>query len=153
MHKNSETNPSPAETPAYGTLDASFQAAGGIPGIEKLVRAFYAQMDRLPQARVIRAMHPADLDESCDKLARFLCSWLGGPRRYAEKYGGINIPGAHRHLEIGDEEKDAWLLCMEKAIAEQDYAPAFGEYLLKQLSIPAERIRQACAMHRDRSPA
>ena len=132
----------------YGTLDASFQAAGGIAGIEQLVNDFYDFMDALPEARVIRAMHPADLDESRDKLARFLCAWLGGPRRYAEKYGSIHIPGAHQHLAIGDAERDAWLLCMEKAIARQSYAPAFAEYLLRQLRVPAERIRQICEIRR-----
>ena len=132
----------------YGTLDASFQAAGGIAGIEQLVNDFYDFMDALPEARVIRAMHPADLDESRDKLARFLCAWLGGPRRYAEKYGSIHIPGAHQHLAVGDAERDAWLLCMEKAIARQSYAPAFAEYLLRQLRVPAERIRQICEIRR-----
>ncbi len=138
------------EKPAYGTLDASFQAAGGIAGIERLVNAFYDQMESLPEAAVIRRMHANDLTESRDKLARFLCAWLGGPRRYAEKYGAINIPGAHRHLDIGDAERDAWLLCMQNAIAEQPYAPDFAEYLLKQLRVPAERIRQVCALPKPR---
>lgn len=138
----------PTQKPCYGTSDASFQAAGGILGVEQLVSDFYDQMDTLPEAKVIRAMHSQNLTESRDKLARFLCAWLGGPRRYAEKYGAINIPGAHQHLDIGDEERDAWLLCMKNAIAKQPYDPEFSEYLLKQLRIPAERIRHAC--HRRR---
>ena len=56
----------------YGTEDASFQAAGGEPGIGQLVDVFYRVMDAHPQARDIRAMHPADLKISIDKLARFL---------------------------------------------------------------------------------
>lgn len=139
------------DKPAYGTLDASFQAAGGIEGLERLVRDFYAQMDTLPQAAVIRDMHPRNLDESRDKLARFLCAWLGGPRRYAEKYGAINIPGAHQHLNIGEAEKEAWLLCMANAIALQPYEADFSEYLLKQLRIPAERIRQVCDMRNNKT--
>lgn len=135
----------------YGTLDASFQAAGGIAGIEQLVNDFYDIMDVIPEARTIRAMHPADLAESRDKLARFLCAWLGGPRRYAEKYGSIHIPGAHQHLAIGDAERDAWLLCMEQAIARQPYAPAFAGYLLRQLRVPAERVRQICEIRRQQS--
>jgi hemoglobin len=65
---------------------------------------------------------------------------MGGPKLYHEKYGGINIPRDHAHLTVGEAERDAWLLCMEKAIALQDYSPVFGEYLLTQLRIPAERI-------------
>ncbi|MDF1779726.1 MAG: group II truncated hemoglobin [Alcanivoracaceae bacterium] len=131
---------------AYGTLDASFLAAGGIEGIEKLVKDFYDQMEILPEAKKIRDMHAADLTESRDKLARFLCAWMGGPRRYSEKYGSINIPGAHRHLNIGDAERDAWLQCMSNAIAMQQYQDDFAVYLLKQLRIPAERIRHVCQM-------
>lgn len=134
--------------PTYGTLDASFVAAGGIAGIEKLVNDFYDQMDVLPEATVIRDMHPEDLTVSRDKLARFLCAWLGGPRRYAEKYGSINIPGAHQHFNVGDSERDAWLLCMERAIAQQPYAQEFAIYLLQQLRIPAERVRQVSQRRR-----
>jgi hemoglobin len=129
-------------TPPYGTLDASFLAAGGVDGIEKLVNDFYDQMEVLPEAQVIRAMHPDDLTISRDKLARFLCAWLGGPRRYAEKYGSINIPGAHQHFNVGEDERDAWLLCMEKAIEQQAYSQDFATYLLQQLRVPAERVRQ-----------
>ncbi len=128
-------------TQSYGTLDASFQAAGGENGIFKLVNDFYDYMEQLPESQHIKEMHPADLRVSRDKLFRFLCGWLGGPRLYREKYGPISIPAAHAHLTIGHEEKNAWLLCMQKAIADQDYADDFKVYLLEQLKIPAERVR------------
>lgn len=126
----------------FGQGDASFQAAGGIEGIERLVNDFYDHMDTLPQAATIRAMHQEDLSEARDKLARFLCGWLGGPKRYAEKYGPISIPQTHTRWPIGEAESAAWLLCMEKAIAQQPYEPAFAEYLLAQLRVPASRIVQ-----------
>lgn len=127
-------------TPLYGFSDNSFQAAGGIDGIRQLVDDFYAEMDSLLEAAVIRKMHKADLTESRDKLTLFLCGWMGGPVRYQDKYGSINIPRSHMHLPISEAERDAWLLCMEKAIAKQGYAPEFATYLLAQLRIPAERI-------------
>lgn len=133
----------PTPEPQYGQGDASFQAAGGVEGITALVERFYAHMDELPQARVIRRMHPEDLAVSKDKLARFLCGWLGGPKRYQEVYGPISIPGAHARFGVGLEERDAWLECMRRAIEEQPYAEGFKAYLLKQLSVPAERVRQA----------
>jgi len=126
--------------PLYGFSDASFKAAGEEAGIRKLVDDFYQFMDELPQAVIIRAMHKPDLISSRDKLTLFLCGWMGGPKLYHEKYGGINIPRDHAHLAIGEAERDAWLMCMEKAIAKQNYAPAFADYLLSQLRIPAERI-------------
>lgn len=128
--------------PRYGEGDASFRAAGGQAGITRLVDAFYRIMDELPEARIIRRMHARDLTESRDKLTRFLCGWMNGPSLYAEKYGPIRIPSAHAHLRIGPRERDAWLRCMELAIAEQGYAPDFASYLLRELRIPAERVRE-----------
>lgn len=129
---------------AYGEADSSFQAAGGESGIRQLVDRFYDLMDKQQPAEKIRAMHPDDLAVSRDKLARFLCGWLGGPKRYSEKYGPISIPGVHQHLDIHAEHRDAWLNCMAAAVAEQDYADDFKTYLLEQLAVPAERIRIVC---------
>lgn len=128
------------DVPLYGFSDNSFQAAGGVEGIRQLVDDFYHEMDTLPEAAIIRAMHRQDLTESRDKLTLFLSGWMGGPKLYHEKYGGINIPRSHAHLPIGEAERDAWLLCMKRAIAKQNYRPEFSTYLLAQLSVPAERI-------------
>ncbi|MGE0367293.1 MAG: group II truncated hemoglobin [Phycisphaerales bacterium] len=143
MSDPADTTPaSPAPRP-YGEGDASFQAAGGIEGLRRLVADFYRMMDTLPEAATIRAMHPSDLSGSADKLHRFLCGWLGGPKLYREKYGSIHIPSAHAHLAIGEHERDAWLLCMERALARQDYPQEFRDYLLRALFRPAEASRLA----------
>ncbi len=133
----------PAQSqPTYGVEDASYLAAGEREGITRLVDAFYRQMEELPEAALIRRMHPRDLTESRDKLSRFLCGWLNGPKLYSEKYGPIKLPSAHAHLRVGPKERDAWLLCMERALEEQDFAPGFCSYLLRELGVPAERIVQ-----------
>lgn len=122
-----------------------YQAAGELPGITRLVDEFYANMDRLPEAKVIRDMHPSDLAESRKKLTYFLCGWLGGPRLFQQHYGPISIPGTHKRFPIGYEERDAWLLCMQRALAVQPYSNELKDYLLAALSIPAERVRQVNA--------
>ena len=127
--------------PSYGTDDASFRACGGEAGIRKLVEDFYACMEVLPETRRIRDMHPKDLTTSIDKLARFLCGWLGGPKLYHEKYGSIALPRVHSHLPVGSDERDAWLLCMHEALEPQPFAEDFKRYLLEQVAVPAERIR------------
>jgi hemoglobin len=86
-------------------------------------------------------MHASHLSESRQKLAYFLSGWLGGPRLYSENYVSINIPQAHKHLKVGVEESEAWLLCMHKAIQKQPYEQAFKHYLIEQLRVPAQRIR------------
>lgn len=125
----------------YGHEDHSFQAAGGLEGIKQLVDDFYDAMEEMPKARTIRDMHSPDLDESRDKLTRFLTGWLGGPKLFSEKYGPIRIPVAHRHLSIGPDERDAWLGCMQVAVNKQNYPQDFRDYLMAQLYVPAERSR------------
>lgn len=129
--------------PVYGFEDASFKAAGGVEGIQKLVKDFYRIMDESSADTIIRKMHPDNLEMSVDKLARFLCGWLGGPMLYNERYGAISIPEAHAHLVIGEHERDSWLRCMQQAVSLQAYTPDFADYLLVQLRVPAERIFQA----------
>ncbi|MDO6421787.1 group II truncated hemoglobin [Saccharophagus degradans] len=127
----------------YGQGDASYKAAGEIEGITRLVDAFYDFMDTLPEATKLRSMHAQSLEESRKKLAYFLSGWLGGPRLYAQHFGSINIPGAHRHLAATPEDADAWMLCMAKAVDLQPYEPSFKQYLLQQLRVPADRIVEA----------
>jgi hemoglobin len=129
------------ESPPYGFMDTSYKAAGGEEGLRRLVERFYEEMDRLEEAKGVRAMHAEDLTEVKDKLARFLCGWLGGPHRYQEKYGPISIPGAHAPFPIGAAERDAWLLCMRRAVEAQPYTEDFKAYLMRQLAVPAERVR------------
>lgn len=129
--------------PPYGVGDASYQAAGGIEGLRRLVADFYQLMNHLPEAAELRRLHPANLEQSMDKLACFLSGWLGGPKLFAEQYGTIAIPAFHAQWPIGADLSEAWLNCMEQAIARQGYAADFAEYLLAQLRVPAGRIVQA----------
>ena len=128
----------------YGVGDTTFQAAGGQDGIRQLIDTFYDIMGNDPKYRVIFDWHPDDLEISRDKLALFLCGWMGGPKPFVDKYGPIRIPDAHRHLKVTEVERDLWLDCMSRALAEQNYPQSLIDYLLEQLFVPAERIRQAC---------
>jgi len=138
------------ESPPFGFEDTSFQTAGGVDGVRKLVDAFYDVMDTTGTAKTLRAMHAEDLTESREKLARFLCGWLGGPNRYREKYGSINIPQAHRHLHVSMAERDAWVSCMDQALDQQAYPENFSTYLKQQLRVPADRILEV-SQHYHRS--
>lgn len=133
----------PSKKP-YGTGDASFQAAGGEAGIRQLVDKFYDHMSTDDRFATIYAMHPEDKGVSRDKLARFLCGWLGGPKLYNQKYGAIGIPRVHGHLAIATPERDQWLTCMAESVAEQPFSPDFKKYLMEQLFVPAEAVRRRC---------
>ena len=58
------------------------------------------------------------------------------------KYGPVSIPQVHAHLNVGEKQRDAWVLCMTKAVELQPFKPSFKKYLVEQLRIPAERIRK-----------
>ena len=126
---------------SYGDGDATHRALGGVDAIRRLVEAFYEEMDTLPEAAKIRRMHPSDLEISIDKLARLLSGWTGGPKLYSEKYGPIKIPMAHKHLAVDEAERDAWLLCMERALERSGYPEDLQAYMLRELFVPAERVR------------
>lgn len=126
----------------YGIENASYKAAGDEAGIRKLVNEFFDRMGSDARFKVIYEMHPDDKEVSRDKLARFLCGWLGGPKLYQEKYGGISIPRVHEHLDIASPERDQWLTCMQETVAEQPFDTEFKTYLMQQLFVPAEGVRR-----------
>lgn len=124
----------------YGTADSSYRAAGGEEGLRSLCRDFYELMDILPETKKLREMHKDDLTLMIDKLTLFLSMWLGGPKTYQEKYHFVGMPAAHQHLIILEEERDAWLMCMDKALEKQPFEDDFKQYLRKQFRFPAEMI-------------
>lgn len=136
-----------AEKQAFGHQDATLEAVGGEAGVERLVDCFYLIMDNSEYARHIRSMHPADLGLAREKLTVFLIGWMGGPRRYAETFGGLSLPGAHAHITINEADRDAWLKCMQDALIEQEQDKDLSEYLLRQLAVPAQRIVEASASY------
>lgn len=91
---------------------------GGETAIRSLVDRFYFYMDILPETQGIRAMHQANLASAKDKLFKFLSGWLGGPNLYIEEFGHPMLRMRHFPFKIGQPERDQWMLCMNKALAE-----------------------------------
>ncbi len=120
---------------------SAYEALGGEDGVRRLVDRFYELMDTLPQARAIRALHPGDLRSSRDKLFKFLSGWLGGPPLYIEEYGHPRLRARHLPFPIGEEERDAWLLCMAQALAETAIDPSLNDHLFRALSQLADHMR------------
>lgn len=127
----------------YGYQDTSFKAAGAEDGLRRLCTNFYHIMSTLEEAKHIRSMHEDNIEVMIDKLTLFLSMWLGGPRSYREKYSKLGMPQVHAHLVINEAERDAWLLCMDQALDESDFAPDFIQYLKEQFRYPANFIMNA----------
>jgi hemoglobin len=95
-----------------------YDAIGGEKAVRELVDRFYDHMDTLPEASHIRSMHAKSLRASREKLFLFLSGWLGGPALYVEKYGHPMLRRRHLPFAIGRRERDEWMGCMRKALAD-----------------------------------
>ncbi len=84
--------------------------------IRALADHFYDAMETLEEAKTIRAMHPDDLSESRDKFYWFLIGWSGGPPLYTSKFGHPRLRMRHLPFAVDSAARDAWMLCMRKAL-------------------------------------
>ena len=97
-------------------MNKAYDILGGEEGIRTIVDRFYDLMDTLPVADSIRAMHPADLGESRNKLTWFLVGRFGGPPLYEQKYGHPRLRAKHMPFAVDTAAADAWMTCMDQAL-------------------------------------
>lgn len=109
-------NPTPSntETPEI----TAYELLGGESAVRALVDRFYDVMELEAEFAGIRALHPADMSGSRDKLFWFLSGWLGGPALFVERFGHPRLRARHLPYAIASSERDQWLRCM--ALAMQD---------------------------------
>ena len=125
-------------------FDAShtpYDLLGGADAVRAVVDRFYDLMDTAPEAKDVRALHAASLKVSREKLYLFLTGWLGGPQLYVEKYGHPMLRARHLPFAIAERERDQWLWCMERALAEQPMPDELRAYLLQRLRPLADHMR------------
>src|SRR6185312_14088310 len=72
-----------------------FTLIGGQNTVDRLVDRFYDLMDTLPEAKVIRDLHPKDLGTIRVVLKKYLAQWLGGPTTYSEERGHPRLRARH----------------------------------------------------------
>jgi len=118
-----------------------YEALGGEGGVRALVDRFYDLMDLEPGYAGIRALHPATLDGSRDKLHGFLCGWLGGPDLYVQRHGHPRLRARHLPYRIGIAERDQWLSCMGQAMHERELDAALARRLAESFFGTADWMR------------
>jgi hemoglobin len=118
-----------------------YDMLGGESGVRALANAFYDAMDKLEDARDIRAMHGADLGEIKEKLFEYLSGWLGGPPLYVKKYGGFCLTKPHAKYAIGEKERDQWLRCMDQALQDVNAPAELREAARKPFFRIADTVR------------
>ena len=113
----------------------------GDEGIRELTNTFYDILDTLPEAEGVRAMHAQNLSGMRVKLAEYLTGWMGGPPLYSDKYGTVCMTSPHEPYHIGPEERDQWLLCMDKALEQTGASNELVEMLKEPMFRIADAIR------------
>lgn len=114
---------------------------GGTAKIRQLVETFYDIMETDPKASPIRALHPADLTSSREKLSMFLTGWTGGPQLYIERYGHPRLRQRHMPFSIGESERDQWMYCMIGAMHQMNLDEKLLQKLAEQLYGVADFMR------------
>ena len=127
------SDPDPTLTP--------FERIGGQQAVDRIIDSFYDGMDTLPEARIIRALHPQDLSDTRVVLKKYLAEWLGGPTAYSQERGHPRLRARHLPFSIGDEERDAWMFCMRRAMEGVVTDEAAREWVLAKLSQVADWMR------------
>lgn len=126
-----------------------FERIGGTVTVDRLVESFYARMDAWPQARRIRALHAPDLGPAKQVLKRYLCEWMGGPKLYSIEKGHPRLRQRHLGFAIGDDERDAWLLCMHGALQESVSDVEARQEIYAALAKLADWMRNQASNPRD----
>lgn len=111
------------------TKASAFDLLGGETKVRALVDRVYDLMELEPAYRALRALHPATLERSRDKLHWFLCGWLGGPNHYVERFGHPMLRARHLPFSIGIAERDQWLACMHQAMREEGIDESLADRL------------------------
>jgi hemoglobin len=128
------------ETSRPGQATA-FELIGGEARVRELVDRFYDLMELEPEFHEIRALHPASLEGSRDKLYWFLSGWMGGPNLYVERFGHPRLRARHLPFAIASRERDQWLVCMGRAMQDVGVPPALLERLLESFYGTADWMR------------
>ena len=97
-------------------MSTPYELLGGETGVRQLADEFYQVMTQRLEASNIRKMHSADLSPIKEKLFMFLSGWMGGPDLYLQKHGTICLSSPHAAYNIGSDERDQWLACMDQAL-------------------------------------
>ncbi len=125
-----------------------YERLGGAAGVRKLVDRFYDFMTELPEAAHVLRMHPEQLSGSREKLYEFLCGWFGGPPLYVQKRGHPRLRMRHLPFPIDDRARDAWLMCMERALDECVEDASFKAMLRGAFGRMADHMRNTGAQQR-----
>lgn len=118
-----------------------YDAVGGAETFADLIHRFYEEVAR---DELLRPLYPEeDLGPAEVRLRMFFEQYWGGPRTYSEQRGHPRLRMRHVPYRITEIERDAWLRCMDVAIASIDDArmsPARKQELRNYCEVAAQML-------------
>ena len=139
------TPPRPAVRPRLGTLKSEgtvcllsdnvdalplLDLAGGRPGVEAIVEAFYGLV---ASDAPLRAIYPDDLEPGKEKLKLYFEQWLGGEPRYSALYGHPRLRMRHFPFAIDERAAGRWLRHMRHAMQTNGVPPEAERIIFEKL--------------------
>ena len=128
-------------TSEISSESSAYDLLGGEKKLRELVDRFYDLMDLEPEFAMIRALHPASMEGSRDKLFWFLSGWMGGPNLYVERHGHPRLRARHLPYAIASTERDQWLRCMAWAMQDVGISEDLQERLMQSFYQTADWMR------------
>ena len=117
-----------------------FDAVGGQPFFDALVRRFYEGVEHDP---VLRPLYPEDMGPGERHLALFLGQYWGGPVTYSEERGHPRLRMRHMPFRVGQAERDAWYRHMADSVAASGAPPEIADRLLAYFAMAADHLINA----------
>jgi hemoglobin len=117
-----------------------FSKIGGARAVDKIVEEFFARMETLPEARRLREMHADDLAKTKSVMKRYFSELLGGPQ-FSETRGNPALKGRHASMDIGPQERDAWMRCMREALKSTVADESLRTYIEERFYQLADLVR------------
>lgn len=114
---------------------------GGDAAVRALVERFYDLMEMEPEYARLRAVHANSLASAREKLYLFLSGWLGGPQLYVARHGHPRLRARHLPFAIGTTERDQWLACMRRALADAGVSDDLAAELMPAFAQTADWMR------------
>ena len=115
-----------------------FEAVGGHPTFERIVRAFYAGVADDP---VLGPMYPADdMDGAIERLTLFLEQYWGGPTTYSDRRGHPRLRMRHASFHVNPAARDHWVALMRTAVEGAGLSPLHQATLLDYLERAAHSM-------------
>jgi len=128
----------PGGDPVGGSF---WEAVGGHPTFERLVRAFYAGVR---EDDVLWPMYPEDdLEGAIQRLTGFLEQYWGGPGTYSEQRGHPRLRMRHQAFAVTPDMRDRWLRHMRDAVDSLELSPLHQSMLWDYLERAAHAMVNA----------